>query len=164
MGEQSLTLLASPGTRKPNAGKCHFHPGTSLLLDPKKLHWTQLLLSPQSKMQQGSCKLTNVTWARQVSQRRILPTHSLGILDKFQGQANSLVAYDMQPINPTEIQVLVIRWTQSYKAQLFIKPKWISPHLSEASEQRIQRAEIVWLEVTVDSSGWTEMWTKNFWK
>lgn len=74
-------------------------------------------------MQQGSCKLTNVTWARQVSQQLFLPTLSLGVLDKFQGQANSLVAYDMQPINSTEIQILFTVGAQSYKAQLFIKPK-----------------------------------------
>jgi hypothetical protein len=66
-----------------------------------RLHSYQFLPSFQGNGEQGSSALINVSWARQVPWWLFLPTHSLGVLDKFCGLANPFEAYHPQFINPS---------------------------------------------------------------
>ena len=84
-------------------------PGTRLLPILKGSTGISSRLAPRVLLEQGPCKLINVSWVRQVPPRLFLPAHSLSVLDKSHGQANPFAAYHPQSINPTtEIQVLFI--------------------------------------------------------
>lgn len=97
-GQESQVLqntIPTPGTRLPPILK-----GSSGISS---------CLAPGALLEQGPCKLINVSWARQVPLQLFLPTHSLRVLDEFHGQANAFAAYHPQLIYPTtEIQVLFI--------------------------------------------------------
>lgn len=84
-------------------------PGTRLLPILKDSSGISCCLAPGALLEQGPCKLINVSRARQVPLQLFLPTHSLRVLDKSHGQANAFAACHPQPIYPTtEIQVLFI--------------------------------------------------------